>query len=93
MSTDPLLDVRRLVKHFASGRGLFERSGTTVKAVDGVDFEIAEGETLGLVGETGSGKSTAGYCVAALLRPTSGRITFMGTELAGLRGNALRRRR
>jgi len=93
MSAEPLLAVRAMAKHFAANRGLFERSGATVKAVDGVDFEIAESETLGLVGETGSGKTTAGYCVAALLRPTTGQITFMGRELPGLRGPELRRLR
>src|SRR5437588_2802304 len=93
MSGDPLLSVDALVKYFAVNRGLFGAGGGAVKAVDGVDFEITEGETLGLVGETGSGKSTAGYCVAGLLRPTSGQITFMGRELTGLRGPDIRRLR
>jgi oligopeptide transport system ATP-binding protein len=91
VSGEPLLRVRGLVKHFAAGRGLFGGAGAIVKAVDGVDFEITGGETLGLVGETGSGKSTAAFCAAGLLRPNAGRITFMERELTSLRRAELRR--
>jgi peptide/nickel transport system ATP-binding protein len=85
---EPLLRVEGLRKEFA-GR----RRGDPVVAVDGIDFEIAAGETLGLVGESGSGKSTTGFCVLRLLEPTAGSIRFRGEELVGLGGRELRRRR
>jgi ABC-type oligopeptide transport system ATPase subunit len=89
-----LLEVTGLTKHFPIRHGLlFERTVGYVKAVDGVDFEIAEGETLGLVGESGSGKSTTGYCVLRLLEPTSGSIRFEGRELTELGRGDLRRAR
>ena len=68
----PLLEVRDLVKHFPAGRG------RSVKAVNGVSFEIARGEALALVGESGSGKTTVGRCLLRLLEPTSGAIRFDG---------------
>ena len=92
--TAPLLSVRGLRKEFPVRRGgLFGKTIETVKAVDGVDFDLAEGETLGLVGESGSGKSTTGYCVLQLLSPTAGEVSFSGTELTSLTGQALRRMR
>ncbi|HEV3407240.1 MAG TPA: ATP-binding cassette domain-containing protein [Gaiellaceae bacterium] len=93
MSTNgAILTVTDLHKHFPVRRGvLVERTVDEVRAVDGVGFEIAEGETLGLVGESGSGKTTTGYCVVQLLKPTSGSIRFLGTELTQLGREELRR--
>jgi ABC-type oligopeptide transport system ATPase subunit len=89
-----LLSVTGLAKHFPVRKGiLFERTVDHVKAVDGVSFELAEGETLGLVGETGSGKSTTGYCVLQLLKPTAGSVRFMGEELTTMGREAARRMR
>jgi oligopeptide/dipeptide ABC transporter ATP-binding protein len=87
----PLLEVRNLVKHFTVGGGLFGGTGGIVRAVDDVSFSIARGETLGLVGESGCGKTTTGRCILQLERPTGGRVLFEGHELttldaAGLRG-------
>ena len=94
MSATPLLRVENLHKWFPVRRGLpGRRTVDYVKAVDDVSFEIREGETLGLVGESGSGKSTTGYAVLQLIKPTSGSVTFRGTELTTLRGGALRRMR
>ena len=71
-----LLDVRGLVKHYPIVKGVFRRSAGAVRAVDGIDFFIREGETLGLVGESGCGKTTAGRCIPRLIEPTAGSIGF-----------------
>ena len=76
----PLLDVRGLTKHFASKSGMW-RSPTVVKAVDGVDFTITEGEMFGLVGESGCGKSTTGRCILRLVEPTAGEVRFRGENV------------
>jgi oligopeptide transport system ATP-binding protein len=86
-SARPLVRVEDVVKHFPAG------FGTTVKAVDGVSFEIRQGETLGLVGESGCGKSTLGRLVAQLLPVTSGKVFFEDVELTRLRGERLRQQR
>ena len=86
----PILEVRNLVKHFQVGGGLFGGRAGLVRAVDGVSFEIRRGETLGLVGESGCGKTTTGRCILQLERPTSGQILFEGRELTALDENALR---
>ena len=90
----PLLEVRDLKVHFRFGGGI-SLSGQrgVVRAVDGIDLEIGRGETLGLVGESGCGKTTAGRAIVRLLDPTSGSVKFDGTELAGLKGEPLRRLR
>jgi oligopeptide/dipeptide ABC transporter ATP-binding protein len=83
--TDELiLEVRDLVKHFEVGGGLLGGASAVVKAVDGVSFSIRRGETLGLVGESGCGKTTTGRCILQLERATSGQIRFEGRELTRL---------
>ena len=77
----PLLSVRRLVKHFPVKKGLLQRTVGQVHAVDGISFDIAEGETLGLVGESGCGKSTAGKTILKLLDPTAGEIRIKGERI------------
>ena len=86
----PLLQVTNLVKHFQVGGGLFGGRGGLVRAVDGVSFDIRRGETLGLVGESGCGKTTTGRCILQLERPTSGQILFEGRDLTALDENELR---
>ena len=76
----PLLDVRRLTKHFESKGGMW-RTPTVVKAVDGVDFTVNEGEMFGLVGESGCGKSTTGRCILRLVEPTAGEVWFRGDNI------------
>ncbi len=86
-----LLEVTDLVCHFPVHSGVFRRRTGTVHAVDGVSFSIGPGETLGLVGESGCGKTTVGRTLLRLYRPQSGRVSFDGTDIARLRGRDLRR--
>ena len=80
-----ILEVRNLVKHFlVGGAGIFSRHAGLVRAVEGVSFSIRRGETLGLVGESGCGKTTTGRCILQLERPTSGQVIFEGQELTGI---------
>jgi len=88
--SEPLLRVRDLVKTFAVKRGLFARTVDRVHAVDGVGFEIGAGETLGLVGESGCGKSTTGRCILRLIEPDAGEVWFDGKDTGALAGPALR---
>src|SRR5215471_21679176 len=81
---DALLTVENLVVHFSVGRK------TTVHAVSDVSFSVAKGETLGIVGESGCGKSSTGRAILQLPRPTSGRVTFEGNDLSTLTGSRLR---
>jgi oligopeptide/dipeptide ABC transporter ATP-binding protein len=89
----PLLQVRDLAKHFPVERSLLGRPLKTVRAVDGVSFDIAAGETLALVGESGCGKSTVGRLVLRLIEPTAGRVVFDGHDLGTLDTLQLRRLR
>jgi oligopeptide/dipeptide ABC transporter ATP-binding protein len=88
-----LLEVKDLQVHFPLQRGLFGGAHESVKAVDGVSFTLAPGETLGLVGESGCGKTTLGRAIVRLVPPTAGSIWFQGEDLAGLSAIALRARR
>src|SRR2546429_6749838 len=89
----PLLRVAKLVKHFPVRNGIFGRMSGAVRAVDGIDFEVGEGETLALVGESGCGKSTTGRLVLRLIEPTAGTIEFEGEDLLALGPERLRARR
>jgi oligopeptide/dipeptide ABC transporter ATP-binding protein len=86
----PLLRAENLVKHFPVRKGLFGRSTGTVKAVDDISFELAAGETLAVVGESGCGKSTAGRLVLRLIEPSSGKLWFAGRDVHALDERALR---
>jgi oligopeptide transport system ATP-binding protein len=87
---DVLLEVTNLVKHYRVSAGFLGRQVGVVRAVDGVSFTILRGETLGLVGESGCGKTTTGRCILQLERPTSGSVRFEGQELTTLAPEALR---
>jgi oligopeptide transport system ATP-binding protein len=95
MSTqDVLLDVANLKVHFPLTKGiLFQRKVGAVQAVDGLSFTVKKGETLGLVGESGCGKSTTGRAILQLQRPTEGEVVFEGTDLTKIGGERLRRMR
>ena len=88
--TTPLLEVKGLQMHFPITEGLLARKVGDVKAVDGIDFVVRRGEILGLVGESGCGKTTTGRCVLRLETPTAGQILFDGVDVAKLSGAALR---
>jgi len=88
---DVQVQVKNLVKHFVQRSGFLERNPSVVRAVDGVSFEIERKRTLGLVGESGCGKTTIGRCVLRLLEPTAGEVTFEGVDVLGLSGRRLRR--
>ncbi|MBR1215014.1 dipeptide ABC transporter ATP-binding protein [Bradyrhizobium sp. JYMT SZCCT0180] len=88
--SEPLLKVTKLTKEFPLKGGLFSGQVASVHAVDGVDFHVDRGETLGLVGESGCGKSTTGRCVLRLIEPSSGEIHFDGKDVRSLRADDLR---
>jgi oligopeptide/dipeptide ABC transporter ATP-binding protein len=87
---ETLMEVRDLFKHFPIHAGFFRRQVGAVKAVDGVSFDVLRGETLGLVGESGCGKSTTARLLLRLMDPTSGSIAFDGREISTLKGGALK---
>ena len=90
-ANDDLLQVKDLVKHFPIKRGIFfQKQIGAVRAVDGITLSVGKGETLGLVGESGCGKSTAGRTITKLLEPTSGSIIFDGREVSGLSRRQMR---
>src|SRR5437870_9747589 len=92
-ATEPLLSVRNLKKYFPIRRGVLSRVAAYVKAVDDISFDIKKGETLGLVGESGCGKTTAGRAILRLIEPDAGSIRFDGVEVLQLRKHELRRKR
>jgi oligopeptide transport system ATP-binding protein len=88
-----LLEVENLVMWFPVTAGVMQKKVAVIKAVDGISFFIREGETLGLVGESGCGKTTTGRCILQLNKITGGKVYFQGTDLTRLKGEALRRTR
>ena len=90
MSDELIVAVENVAKHFPVGRGFFGSRTAHVKAVDGLSFQIPHGRTFGLVGESGCGKTTIAMLLVKLLQPTVGHIRFEGTDLAGLKGSALK---
>ena len=92
-STMALVEARRLVKHFSIWRGLIPRITGAIRAVDRVNLAIYPGEAVGLVGESGCGKTTVGRCLLGLVRPTDGTVRFCGRDLAELSAGELRRLR
>jgi len=93
MSSMPLLSTRDLVKIYQTDEGIFGKTQREVRAVNGVSLDIMQGETLGLVGESGCGKTTLGRMLLRLIEPTSGAITFNGQDVLAAGGNQLRRLR
>src|SRR3979490_1161306 len=90
--SEPLLTVRGLRMHFPVTEGIVRRRASgEVKAVPGIDFTVARGETLGWVGESGCGKTTTGRCILRLEKPTDGEIIYDGVDLAGSGRKQLRR--
>ncbi len=90
---EKLLEVKDMVKHFPVRGGVFSRVRNYVRAVDGISFDLEPGETLGLVGESGCGKSTTGRAVLRLIEPTSGEVSFQGTDVCSLNRESMRRLR
>ena len=90
MSATPLLQVRGLKKHFPLHGGILQRVVDHVHAVDGVSFDLQAGETLGLVGESGCGKSTTGRCILRLIEPTAGEVKFQGRDVLAMPKDELR---
>lgn len=92
-NNETILKVEDLVMYFPIYRGVFQRQVGAVRAVDGVSFDVKRGETLGLVGESGCGKSTTGRAILQLYKPTAGSVIFDGNNLVGLKGEEMRKTR
>ena len=92
-NNENLVEVENLFMYFPVLAGVMRRKVGDVKAIDGVSFNIRKGETLGLVGESGCGKTTTGRCILQLYKITGGNITFNGKDLTKMKGNTLRRAR
>ncbi|WP_208800584.1 ABC transporter ATP-binding protein [Microbispora triticiradicis] len=90
MNEEPLLSVQGLEKHFPVTKGLLQRQVGAVRAVDGISFDVRKGETLGLVGESGCGKTTTGRLVTRLIEPTGGKIVFEGHDVTHMSQGRLR---
>ncbi|MCZ8511984.1 dipeptide ABC transporter ATP-binding protein [Paenibacillus filicis] len=88
-----LLEIKGLKKYFPIRSGVFGKTQNYVKAVDDVSFDVMEGETLGIVGESGCGKSTTGRSIIRLIEPSEGTILFQGEDLSSLKGDVLRKKR
>lgn len=93
MSATPLLEIRELTKHFVSRRGLLSRQQKRVRALEGANLNIHQQETLGVVGESGCGKTTLGRAILRLVEPTAGQVLFEGTDIVPLSRGELRRYR
>lgn len=89
MSKEKLLEVKNLKMHFPKSGGLFNNNIGSIRAIDGINFEVNEGETLGLVGESGCGKSTTARCISQLHTPTNGEVLFEGHNLVNAHGKKL----
>src|SRR3954462_10295363 len=92
-ATEPILKIEHLKKYFSMGGGLFAGKALSIRAVDDVSFEVLPGETFGLVGESGCGKTTLGQTIIRLYDPTSGKVTFAGKEFSSITGSELRKLR
>jgi len=88
--SEPLLSVEGLEKHFPVTKGLLQRQVAAVKAVDGISFDVVKGETLGLVGESGCGKTTTGRLITRLIEPTGGKILFEGNDITHMSQGRMR---
>lgn len=93
MSMEPLLEIKGLQKHFPIKTGFFKKTTGHIKAVDGIDVKVFPGETVGIVGESGCGKSTTGRTILRLLEPTAGEVWFDGKDLAKLGKEEMRQMR
>src|SRR5262245_61959275 len=91
--SENLIEAYNVTKHFPVRSGVLQRVSGWVRAVDDVTFFVKQGETLGLVGESGCGKTTLGRTILRLIEPTSGHITFEGNNVTGLTGSALKNAR